>query len=654
MIKSSKTLLLIACALSLSACLKVENKSNQKVADALTEQTKVLEEQKTSISLGGIVKNLSTDSRALNATVTVKIGSTLRAPVALDNGVFLLENLPADSDYELTFHSTLGAFVNRTQFGKTRATTAPGSVYQDLGIINVAAGVERRLSILDANTSLPISNLVLRANSNIGSGANFEQYLHTASYDATTQQYKITLPERMGIDVYANLDVNNDGKTDFLSESDDYGTEATLVIDSTHVDNPVPIYLSDLNVDGKVKIRISLLDSTLKPILNAKPILSDAINGLLTATYDATTEQYVFDAIIVNDINVMIPAITVGSIAYLSSTLHISRVPESIGLHYLLYNSQNYAAPVSFAKGEEKIFNVVQQPAINLNSNVAMTAKSEVVDSLTQGFKVFYSSAIDIAEGSASLVKKNVLHIVRGNESASDSTLAGITLVEAIDEPVATDTQLSLGNTLLTVTPTAPLASGYSYKYNIGTIADSVLKISFDLNNDMLDFDIKSSAVFNMGEIKLDNNNYFNQGSVIHPANTAGAAPSLILQASSVYVFFPLSLNTLKNLVLRKELVTENNIGSNDFQDYVVVHNGQINNVSLVTAVSVASNEGLAGSLANSIFRGTTLADGGWYALSLGEYMNDNVPNINSVSFSYSLETMAGVKTEGTLALSVF
>lgn len=652
-VSKSKIAFVIACTLSLSACLKVDNKSNEKVANAVTAQTQVLQSQKTSISLGGIVKNLSTDSKVLNATVTVKTGVTVSAPIAVTNGAFVVENLPVDSDYELIIHSTTGAFMDRTQFGKTRATTSPGNIYQDLGIISVAAGVERKFSILNTNTSAPITNLILHANSNIGTGANFEQYLHTATYDAATQQYKITIPEHMDIAVYANLDMNNDSKIDFLSESSLYGSGDTLVIDSAYVKNSNPIYLFDLNTNGVVKIKLSLLDAALKPILNAKPIISDAINGVLTASYDAATEQYIFKAIIVNQLSVLVPAITVGDTTYTSSTVQIYKVPDADGLSYSIASTQGFGSLVRFNNGEEKIFNIVQRPIAMVNGNISVSAQSTAIDAVSQGFKVFYSNAIGIAENSATLIKKNVVQVVKGDQSASDFVVPGSTWVEIIDESIAVDTQLSLDDTLLTVKPKVALEAGYSYKYDIGQITDAGSKAKIDLYNDSLDFDIKGSGIFDISSMTLDNNNYFNQGAIIKPTNSAGGSSFITSQTAPVYAYFPVALGNVKKLVIRKEAVVQDDVVTNDVQDITVVNNGQLN-ASLFNTVSVANNENMVGSFANAVQRGAALTDGRWYALSVGEYMNDNSTLVaNTIRFSYILEGLDGVQKTGVITLPV-
>ena len=156
-----KTSLVLALVFSLTACLEVDNKSNDKVADALTEQNKILQQQnqqqaeqiaqtKTSVSLTGVVNNLTTNANALNATVKVRIGLTSYDAVTVTNGAFQIDNLPPDSDYEMLVHSTTGVFMDRVVYGRTRATSSNGKVVQDVGVVSVAAGVERKFKILNS------------------------------------------------------------------------------------------------------------------------------------------------------------------------------------------------------------------------------------------------------------------------------------------------------------------------------------------------------------------------------------------------------------------------------------------------------------------------------------------------------------------------
>jgi hypothetical protein len=652
--------LVLVLALSLTACLKVDNKSNEKVADAIAEQNKILQQQadqasqaKTSVSLTGVINNLSTGAKAINATVKIKVGLTSTEPVAATGGAFQIDNLPAASDYELIVHSTTGAFMDRTVFGQTRAANVPGKVIQDVGAISVAAGVEHKFTIRDAATHAAITNLVLRANSSVGTGANVEQYLHSSTYDATTQEYKITFPEHMGIDVFANLDLNNDGKSEYKPEDTAYGYSGHLDISSSLVDNSNPIYLIDLNVNQNVKIKIAILDATLNPLTNAIPVVNDELNGLVNAVYDATTNQYVLNANLDSNLTVIIPSFSAGGLTYSSSTVQITRSYSS-NTNYTL-STGTYSTQFSFAIGVDKVFDAVVRPSVfTPSSALGIVAQSSAVDTLTQAFKVFYTGPVALNSDSAQLVKKNVLRVTKGNDSTTDLILSGTTVVETVDESVDVDTQLSLDNTLLTITPKAPLSSG-TYQYSVGNLLDELVNINTNIYGDSLDFTIKNTSTFSINDVKLDNNNFYTNGALIKPTNTAGDASPVSDGSSSVSLYLPPSIENLKSLTLRKEQITRDGVVSNSVADYNVISNGSLSYISSSVAVSLAYNETVTGNYYYYyIVRGATVTDGNWYYVNPGEYMNDNTSvNANSITFSYAFETKDGVQETGTITLPV-
>jgi hypothetical protein len=651
----------LLCALGLTACLEVkDNNSNDKVVDALTEQNKILQEQanqaaqtKTSVSLTGVVTNLSTAAKATNATVKIKIGSTSSEAIAITAGAFQLDNLPADSDYELVVHSTTNAFVDRVFFGKTRATTSPGKVYQDVGILSVAAGVERKFKIKNAVTNTSITGLTLYANSNVGSASGYEQYLHKSTYDTTTQEYKIVVPERLSLSVYANLDINNDGKAEYRSETNNYQTD--LVI--SDLTNGNVIYLVDLNANAKVKVKVSLVNGLLQPITTASISVNDALNGAVNGKYESATSQYVIDAVIDSSLNVMIPAFSAAGVSYSSSSIQITRLSLDATTYSLsAISSRYYSANFSFAANADKVFDVVVQPSVmNTYSSLSAVAASTLLDSESALFKVFYSGAVTLKADSVSVLKKGVLRVVKGNDSTTDLILPGTTLVETVDVPVAADSVLSLNNTLLTVTPKIALEAGYTYNFSVGTLIDPFLNVDANPYGDSADVVVKSTAAFSINDLKLDNNDYFTNGSLINPTNTAGEATILSPSywGSSVSLYLPASIENLKTLTLRKEQITKDNVTTNSIGNYDLVINGSVNSYSKNRVVAVAYNENVTGS-ASYIIKGAAIPMGDWYNQYLYDSLSDNTgSNKNSITFTYAFETKAGVKETGIITLPV-
>jgi hypothetical protein len=135
-----KSSLVLLASLSLTACLDVMDSSEEKLVSATTEQHKISEDQSAkTVSLIGVISNMNTGASIADATAQIKIGETLSEPVAIAAGEFQVNNLPADSDYELVVHSTADEFSDRSFFGKTRSTNSMNEVYQDLGVLTVAA-----------------------------------------------------------------------------------------------------------------------------------------------------------------------------------------------------------------------------------------------------------------------------------------------------------------------------------------------------------------------------------------------------------------------------------------------------------------------------------------------------------------------------------
>jgi|GEM_PF-2089414 len=147
---------LVSLILSLATCVYAEDIGQVK---ASSEQNKIQQGQrdqkkevKKSVSLVGVVANLSTGKSVVNSTVKIKIDGVFGDPVAITSGAFQIDNISADADYELVIHSSTNAFVDKTFFGKTRASNSLPEVYQDLGVLAVAANAKY------LNTDLSLSS----------------------------------------------------------------------------------------------------------------------------------------------------------------------------------------------------------------------------------------------------------------------------------------------------------------------------------------------------------------------------------------------------------------------------------------------------------------------------------------------------------------
>jgi hypothetical protein len=136
-----KNSLVFLATLSLSACLDITENSDEKLVGAITEpvNNSQTDQSAQTVSLIGVISNMNTGASIADATAHIKIGDNLSDSVAITSGEFQLHNLPADVDYELVVHSTANEFADRSFFGKTRSTNSMNEVYQDLGVLTIAA-----------------------------------------------------------------------------------------------------------------------------------------------------------------------------------------------------------------------------------------------------------------------------------------------------------------------------------------------------------------------------------------------------------------------------------------------------------------------------------------------------------------------------------
>jgi hypothetical protein len=246
--------------------------------------------------------------------------------------------------------------------------------------------------------------------------------------------------------------------------------------------------------------------------------------------------------------------------------------------------------------------------------------------------------------------------VLKGNAGASDQVAEGTTLITGgLTFPVTFS--LSLNDTRLTVMPVNPLTIPDSYSYDIQTVTNKATLERADIYNDQLTFEItpNTDAVFSAADIKLDNGNYTTNGSVITSSNSAGVSSSSYNWNDSVYLYFPLNIDALKKLTLRKTSVINDGISSVGFNDYNVVSDGRIN-ATAVGIANLASNESvLYSSMNRSIIVGSAQTETQKvYRLNTWEYLSDNTGSeSNSISFEYSLETKAGEVATGNIIIPV-
>ena len=646
---------------------------------ALERQNEILErnnqQQTNSVTVFGKLDFLDSDQTS-DATVKLKTGSIWTSAIDTNGEDFEIKGVEPNSDFLLLVESPSDAFLPRAMFGKSRANPA-GSVYQDIGPIGVSEGVERSFSVLDQESGEPVAGLVFRGTSSIGIGTGVEDYLHESTFDAATGLYSITLPQSIPLTLYADLDINKDGKDEYERYYDYYKASSqksetpTL---SQHSYEEWGYYLdlgsfsiSSLALEGNgpaifllskieppelnnVELRISVVDEDINQIPGLTLAIVDSINGSIESSYDATSQQYVLNAQFEDSLRVMLPAFTQEvdgqKVNYASSTIglrlsndNMIEINTTSGYYELPYND----APLNL---------VISPRPMDPSLSLRVVEASEQVDD-DFNYKIFYSTPIALTALSGQLVQEDVVTITRGNASNNDLVLPGTTLVSAQDIAIGVTAQLAVSDTLLTLSPQNPLAEGKRFTYRVGDVIEKASGIAVDLYDDEIFFQTPITDEFSISDIVLDNFNFTTNGAVIVSSNTAGISSNPIDYDRDVRLLIPQSATTLKSLTLSKRLVTDGDVLSEDIETFEVVRNGVVYYGSFTMAITAAQNENVSSNI--SVIEGSALAEGSyWYSFYLYESMSDNTASeVNTIAFDYALERQNGVIEAGSITLPV-
>lgn len=657
----------------LTACLEVED-NNDAVVTALQEQNDILAEQnaaqksENSVTVTGKINNLSTDSAAQSASLTIKVGNEWsEAVMVATDGSFELVNLPGNSDYTLLIKSNNNSFVERVYFGTTKTTVA-GISFQNIGLLNVSEGQLFSYSILDSITNEHIPALELYASSRViqsnrfGAVSDAEDYYHTASFNAENFQYEIVLPKDISLSLYASLDIDNDGENDYRTETSSY---SSAIVEASKINEQSTVYLVDLQKTAQeIEFRISVLDAESNIIANQSLTIDDQTNGQLVSEFDEDTLQYVLTAKLSSSLKILSPAFSVEGQSYRSGYISISNNNDEIYVQTYIYNqSGSYRSFSYYLPLDSETVDIVYQPqsAVSDVSDVELVFKSNNLSSINTEYKAYYSQPVAInADTVIGLKRKNVVSVTRGDDSSDDLVLAGATLLSVSDVDVTMVAGLSLNNTLLTINPYTSLLAGYQYQYVINDIVDSSTGALIDIVDDnSAVFDVESTDSFDINTLKLDNNNYYTNAELIKSENTAGEASNYSYGSNSSYLIIPeIATQQLKSLTIHKRLVTSQGSSESDFDAWQVIDNGQFNySPSKGYAFSTATNEEVyneTGNVLRYIYKGMGISDGKVRQLNISEYLYDNTEaSESSITFEYSYETRDGVVSAGIIVLPV-
>lgn len=663
-------ILLLSASLSiLNGCIEVDDDGNEAAAVALQEQNEILREQldqsqqTNTVSFTGVVVNADEREAPMAATVLVRTANKIFADnISTTNGQFTVSGLPADSSIEVVLSSDSNDFLTRAYFLNTGNSTS-GEAEKDFGEFRVSRGQEHEISILKAEDNMPITGLEFVANSSVNTGSNSDSYLHKSTFDDVNGVYKITLPTEFNIRVSASLDLDKDGTIDYEPETGRYvsGLSISLFVNELS-DLPELLFSEPQDQQANlsdIQFRIAIVDQQANPLAEAKVMIQNEIDES-ESTYDAASGQHVLDTKLketFNRINLEIPAFTANDVNYASMSISLNENSDGV-FSVRIDGSSNFSRYDIVRKDLIELV-AAPQEIVNPVTDLEVVFRSDPSLATDNSLTVFYSQAVAVAESSISLFDLDAVSVTKGNDSDTDIVLPGTTLVTG-GETKAVAAAMSLNNTKLTVTPSATLQADREYRYNVSTL--QIIGSAFDVDvngDDSVSFttqNIDSNKVFEITDIKLDNQNYYTNGNLINAVNTAGVDSSSFERRRNTYLYLPDSISQLKTLEINQTGYVENNVARLDFRTYAIVRNGQIQSNDKVILISLAENENLVTSeLRTNVITGTALADvDAIYRYGSLEYLaDDKAGSTNSISFEYAYETKAGEIVTGTITLPV-
>ena len=352
--------------------------------------------------------------------------------------------------------------------------------------------------------------------------------------------------------------------------------------------------------------------------------------------------------------SIQIPAFSVGEINYQSASINIGEQNDGrLSVYYS--GAADYASYYVSSDTESLSFAIQPQEIVNNVSELEAVLVSEP-SKMDSSWNVFYSQSVAVEVSDVTLTNLDAFTVTKGNASTDDLVLAGTTsIVGGID--MAVSVALSKNDTRLTVSPDSLLVAGDSYQYTVGTIEVVATGQTIDLASDSKQFTVPANeeAVFDIAQVRLDNNNYTTNGNAITAQNTAGEASTPFDYDRNVYLVLPSTVNSLQSFTMRRVSIVEDGSSALSTETYNLVENGnvQLNSSALV---ALAQNETLYTDNINfSIYDGMNLPDvAKAYMRQMYIYLSDSTSsNENSATFEYAYETKSGDVVTGNIKLNV-
>ena len=661
-LKYSKIAIAVSATVLLNGCLEVEDKNNSEVVNALQQQNEILSEQdqKKSVTVRGLVVNSLNSEPVSSAKVTVKTGiETIAEGVVGTDGKFSISDLPSNSDLDLIVTSDSDEFMPRAFFFNTEFSEGSNN-QQDIGILGVSEPVDVSFTVLNGVDNTPVTDLVFKADSSSpsysGVSSSTLEYLHLSTFDEVNGIYTMTLPRYIDVAATASLDVNKDGEPDYVLESLPFSSGNNITFFSANEGDANEIYLltADDAAPEEVEYRVALVDEFGDPLIGASVLVNDQYNDDVSASYDTDAGEYVISAAFVQSLSLQIPAFSVGDVNYQSASININEQNDG-RLNVYYSGSADYASYYVSSDTESLSFALQPQELVSNVSELEVVLVSEA-NQVDSSWNVFYSQSVAVEASNVTLTNQDAFTVIKGNASADDLVLSGTTsIVGGIDAAISV--VLSKNDTRLTVSPDSLLIAGDTYQYEVGSIGVVSTGQTVDLSSDSKQFTVPANvdAVFDIAQVRLDNNNYTTSGNAITAQNTAGEVSSSSDYDRNVYLVLPSTINSLQSFTMRRLSVVDDGSSALSTDTYNLVENGNVQ-LDSSALVALAQNETLYTDNINfSLYNGMNLPDAAKvFTRHTYLYLSDNTSsNENSVTFEYAYETKSGDVVTGTIKLDV-
>ena len=656
-------------SLALTGCIEVDDDSNDGVVDALNQQNAVLTEQnnllaeqiennQTSVTLAGAVVDTRTDTPLVGLNVAVYQANTVIAEgVTSENGGFNLEGLPASADLTVVVSSTDESYLERAFFITTGPVSA-GEGYDDIGIIGVSEPVEVEFSVTDMQSGEAVSGLSFIGFSFSGaSTSDVFNFAHESEFNTESQTYQITLPKDLSVTLRANIDMDNDGEADFeLTDSNNVNISGdTLFIyeASEFIDGDISLSQSEEDEAEEKTVVISLIDNMGEPIAGAE-FMMGMFDETYTSDYDEVNGSYELTVPFYDSISFEMSSFQVSDVTYSTGSVYLSRSTDyETGNTSIRVNTNGFDSNSSYTVADAEVINLVLVP-----SEVEPRATVEVittnVNSSNFAYSVYYSEAVEIDMGEISLTYDQI-SIVRGNDASDDNVPTGFTYILSEEASVELGQDVTLDGVKHTFTPATELLTNTNYSFEVNEVSPVSGGVAADIPGDDYSFITPvEDAEFDINSLKLDNGNFYSNGSVIASETTAGVPNSASNNSSSVSILLPTTVESLNFLIINFESYTAYGNEYEFVDQYELVRDENIFMQRLL-ALNVAQNENVSNQSGMSYLRGTTVADGEkMYRDRISLYLEDNTAeNPVTATFRYEYQTKAGENASGRLTLPI-